>query len=90
VLDFTPRRRVHELEAWDAYRQRREGKTYPKDGKGGWTFPTQWPPADEDADASYQSRNGLTHANTDRDRGNDAQQKGPEAQIRAPDDLRDG
>jgi hypothetical protein len=32
-----------ELDAWDAY-GRMKGKTYPRDKRGGWTFPTQWPP----------------------------------------------
>jgi hypothetical protein len=33
-----------ELEAWDDFRQRSEGKSYPRDAKGGWHFPGQWPP----------------------------------------------
>lgn len=33
-----------QLEAWDDHRKRTEGKTYPRDKAGGWTFPTEWPP----------------------------------------------
>jgi len=33
-----------ELEAWDEYRRANEGKTWPRDARGGWHFPTQWPP----------------------------------------------
>jgi hypothetical protein len=33
-----------ELCAWEDYRMRIEGRGYPRDGRGGWTFPTQWPP----------------------------------------------
>lgn len=32
-----------ELEAWNAY-ERTIRKTSPRDKRGGWTFPTQWPP----------------------------------------------
>lgn len=33
-----------ELEAWDNYRLNREGTDWPRDKKGGWWFPTRWPP----------------------------------------------
>lgn len=33
-----------EQEAWDAYGMAKTGKTFPRDGKGGWRHPTQWPP----------------------------------------------
>lgn len=36
-----------ELDAWDRYRERTMGKSYPRDAKGGWNFPTQWPPGHE-------------------------------------------
>lgn len=36
-----------ELDAWDRYRERTMGKSYPRDAKGGWNFPTQWPPDHE-------------------------------------------
>lgn len=32
------------LSAWDAYRQRREGKTFPRNRAGGWRFPSKYPP----------------------------------------------
>lgn len=35
---------TQELDAWDRYRERTMGKSYPRDAKGGWNFPTQWPP----------------------------------------------
>jgi hypothetical protein len=35
-----------ELDAWDAYGRLNKGSTYPKDKRGGWTFPSRWPPAD--------------------------------------------
>lgn len=33
-----------ELVAWEEYRMATEGKSWPRDKLGGWTFPTQWPP----------------------------------------------
>lgn len=33
-----------EQEAWDAYGMAKSGKTFPRDSKGGWRHPTQWPP----------------------------------------------
>jgi hypothetical protein len=36
-----------ELDAWDAYTRGKTGKFLPRDSKGGWTVPTQWPPGYE-------------------------------------------
>lgn len=33
-----------ELDAWDNYGRGKTGKSMPRDAKGGWTVPTQWPP----------------------------------------------
>lgn len=33
-----------EMHAWDAYLKRTKGKPSPRDSRGGWTHPTQWPP----------------------------------------------
>ncbi len=33
-----------ELEAWDSYGRMMKGTTYPKDKRGGWSFPERWPP----------------------------------------------
>jgi hypothetical protein len=33
-----------QLEAWDAYGVERNGKPYPRNKKGGWRFPSKWPP----------------------------------------------
>lgn len=33
-----------ELTAWDSYRRQTEGMDWPRDKKGGWWFPTRWPP----------------------------------------------
>ena len=33
-----------ELDAWNAYGRRTKGLNYPADKRGGWYFPTQWPP----------------------------------------------
>lgn len=33
-----------EQDAWDAYGKTKSGKPYPRDGKGGWWHPAQWPP----------------------------------------------
>lgn len=33
-----------ELDAWDNYARGKTGKSMPRDAKGGWTVPTQWPP----------------------------------------------
>jgi hypothetical protein len=35
-----------ELEAWDAYGKRTRGMDYPRDKRGGWRFPTRWPPGE--------------------------------------------
>lgn len=32
------------LEAWDEYGRKTTGKPYPRNRKGGWRFPTKWPP----------------------------------------------
>lgn len=40
-----------EQDAWDRHRMETEGKTYPRDRLGGWTFPTQWPPGYTPPDA---------------------------------------
>jgi hypothetical protein len=36
-----------QLEAWDAYGIRHNGKPYPRNRKGGWRFPSKWPPGYE-------------------------------------------
>jgi hypothetical protein len=36
-----------EQDAWDAYAKSRGGKAFPRDTKGGWEFPTRWPPGYE-------------------------------------------
>jgi len=33
-----------EQDAWDRYGQAKSGKSFPRDSKGGWRHPTQWPP----------------------------------------------
>lgn len=33
-----------ELEAWQTYGRQTRGRTYPTDKRGGWRFPTRWPP----------------------------------------------
>lgn len=33
-----------EQDAWDEYGKAKSGKTFPRDSKGGWRHPTQWPP----------------------------------------------
>lgn len=37
-----------ELDAWNAYGRRTKGLNYPQDKRGGWFFPTQWPPGYEE------------------------------------------
>jgi hypothetical protein len=32
------------LAAWDAYGRATAGKPYPRNRRGGWSFPTKWPP----------------------------------------------
>lgn len=32
-----------QIEAWDAHRMSTEGRTYPRDKKGGWWVPGEWP-----------------------------------------------
>lgn len=36
-----------QLEAWDAYGLAQTGKAYPRNKKGGWRFPSKWPPGYE-------------------------------------------
>lgn len=36
-----------QLEAWDAYGKATLGRPYPRNKKGGWRFPTKWPPGHE-------------------------------------------
>jgi hypothetical protein len=36
-----------QLEAWDAYGIAQNGKPYPRNKKGGWRFPSKWPPGHE-------------------------------------------
>ena len=35
------------LRAWDAYGRETTGKPYPRNRRGGWCFPTKWPPGHE-------------------------------------------
>jgi hypothetical protein len=35
------------LEAWDEHARRTTGKSYPRNRRGGWHFPTKWPPGHE-------------------------------------------
>ena len=35
------------LAAWDAYGREAAGKPYPRNRRGGWRFPTKWPPGHE-------------------------------------------
>ena len=37
-----------QLEAWDAYGISQTGKAYPRNKKGGWRFPSKWPPGHEE------------------------------------------
>lgn len=36
-----------QLEAWDAHGLREHGRAYPRNKKGGWRFPSKWPPGYE-------------------------------------------
>lgn len=36
-----------QLEAWDAYGMAQNGRAYPRNKKGGWRFPSKWPPGYE-------------------------------------------
>jgi hypothetical protein len=36
-----------QLEAWDSYGRATLGKPYPRDRRGGWRFPSKWPPGYE-------------------------------------------
>jgi hypothetical protein len=35
------------LAAWDAYGRAKTGKPYPRNRRGGWHFPSKWPPGHE-------------------------------------------
>lgn len=41
---FEAKMASEELDAWDAYSKAKTGKTFPRNQRGGWLFPTQWPP----------------------------------------------
>lgn len=36
-----------ELAAWDEYGKKKTGKTFPRNSRGGWRFPSRWPPGHE-------------------------------------------
>ena len=36
-----------ELAAWDEYGKKKTGKTFPRNSRGGWRFPSRWPPGYE-------------------------------------------
>ncbi len=36
-----------QLEAWDEYGRSQNGKPYPRNRRGGWRFPSKWPPGHE-------------------------------------------
>lgn len=38
-----------EWAAWSAFYRATKGKTQPMDSRGGWRFPTRWPPEMSDA-----------------------------------------
>lgn len=37
-----------QLAAWDEYGRKTHGKPYPRNTRGGWTFPSKWPPGFEE------------------------------------------
>lgn len=41
-----------EQDAWDAYGRANSGKSYPRDSKGGWHHPSQWPPGHHQVEAA--------------------------------------
>ncbi len=49
-----------ELDAWDAYHRKNKGNNCPRDKRGGWTFPTRWPPDGTLLDVTklHTARNG--------------------------------
>lgn len=47
-----------QLLAWEAHRKRTEGRGYPRDRDGGWTFPSEWPPGHQ---AEGQNHASATH-----------------------------
>jgi hypothetical protein len=44
VAGFYAKFGSEEQDAWDEYGKAKSGKTFPRDSKGGWRHPTQWPP----------------------------------------------
>lgn len=66
-----------ELDAWDAYRMDFEGKKYPRDKRGGWSFPTRWP-------TGYEVKNG--HGAHDGEGGAQTGAKGLSGREIAPDE----
>lgn len=43
-----------EQDAWDRYGQAKAGKSFPRDSKGGWRHPTQWPPGHEPSSSARE------------------------------------
>lgn len=43
------------LAAWDRYRMLKEGKTFPRNKRGGWRHPTQWPPGHNPAERTFDA-----------------------------------
>jgi hypothetical protein len=48
------------LAAWDAHGMATQGKSYPRNKRGGWCFPTKWPPGHE-AEVHAIAIGGLGH-----------------------------
>lgn len=43
-----------QLEAWDNFARAKGGKSFPRNARGGWRFPSAWPPGYQPPDRSFE------------------------------------
>lgn len=44
-----------QLEAWDNYSRAKGGKSFPRNARGGWRFPSAWPPGYQPPDRAFDA-----------------------------------
>lgn len=44
-----------ELDAWDEYGRKKTGKSFPRNSRGGWRFPSRWPPGYQPPERSHET-----------------------------------
>ncbi len=51
-----------ELQAWDDYGRKKTGKSFPRNSRGGWRFPSRWPPGYQPPERTFEKP--PTHINS--------------------------